>query len=545
MDLYNVMLVDDEEEVRQAIINRLDWEAIGFRVVDSAENGEEALEKAEMHSIDVVMTDIHMPFMDGLTFCKKLREKTADVKIVIFSGYDEFEYAKEAIKLEAEEYILKPIDATELKRVFQRIKERLDEEINQKRNVERLQQYYRESIPVLQEQMLIGLMEGRITEDKAQEYMKWYEIDIQAPYYAIGIFRPDLKNDEGSGALLTGVHSNLLPLSIKQIVEDSLKGSYHFRSMNYLGTIIVVAMLQEKTEFSGFIHSIDQICKTIKKVIQVNTSAGIGQLCSKLSEFHNSYNEAKDAVDYRILFDSNQAIYIKDVEPKAEERYVYDEASIQHIMKQIKIGSKEELEKSIWEITDKFKQLKVTSPQLQLSFAGILIEIARLEQAYEMVTDKIDVFDIDVYREIKKFNSLDEFGERLLEICLQLRSRIRRERTDSTRILITNAIQFITEQYSDTSLSVDKICNYLNVSAAYFSTLFKKETGMNFVMYLTKVRMEQALTLLNTTEEKSYIISGMVGYEEPNYFSYVFKKYYGVSPSKYRQNKVTADEKKD
>ena len=191
MELYSVIIVDDEEEVRQAIINRLDWENIGFQVVDSAENGEEALEKVERLTPDVIMTDIHMPFMDGLTFCKKVRERIANTKIVIFSGYDEFEYAKEAIKLEAEEYILKPIDSGELRQVFIRIKERLDEEIHQKHNVEKLQKYYNESLPVLKEQFFSALLEGKIDETELESYKSSYEIEMNSSYYAVGVIKPD------------------------------------------------------------------------------------------------------------------------------------------------------------------------------------------------------------------------------------------------------------------------------------------------------------------------------------------------------------------
>ena len=141
MSLYRVMLVDDEEDVRQAIARKIDWEEIGFEVVASAENGQEALElQARVHP-DVVMTDIKMPFMDGLTLTRKLKENRKNTKVIIFSGFDEFEYAKEAIKLEAEEYLLKPLNASELKNVFLRIRENLDREIDQRRNESRLNAY--------------------------------------------------------------------------------------------------------------------------------------------------------------------------------------------------------------------------------------------------------------------------------------------------------------------------------------------------------------------------------------------------------------------
>ncbi|MBR2529741.1 MAG: response regulator, partial [Lachnospiraceae bacterium] len=161
LDLYKVILVDDEEEVREAIRKRINWEEIGFTVAGTAENGEEALELAENCEPDVVMTDIRMPFMDGLTMLRKMTEKLPDLRSVIFSGYDDFEYAKEAIRLESEEYILKPVDADELRNIFVRIRDRLDEQLKQRRNVELLSKYYEDSRPMMKEQLIIGLLEGR------------------------------------------------------------------------------------------------------------------------------------------------------------------------------------------------------------------------------------------------------------------------------------------------------------------------------------------------------------------------------------------------
>ena len=168
------MIVDDEEEVREAIKCKLPWEELGFVVVDTAENGEEALEKAECIFPDVVLTDIQMPFMDGLTFCHKLREIMSNVKILIFSGYDEFEYAKEAIRVEAEEYLLKPVSREELRQSFLRLKTLLDEEMAERKNIDRLKQYYESSLPVLKEQFLVGVLDGRFKKMELYEYNKQY-----------------------------------------------------------------------------------------------------------------------------------------------------------------------------------------------------------------------------------------------------------------------------------------------------------------------------------------------------------------------------------
>ncbi len=158
MKLYRIILVDDEEEVRKSIIRKINWEENGFLVAGDAENGEDALEKIEPLEPDLILTDIRMPYMDGLTLAERVRQKYPSMKIVIFSGYDDFEYAKQAIKLNVTEYILKPVNVEELTAILQAIKANLDEEIEQKRNVNLLRENYIKSLPILREQFLNELV---------------------------------------------------------------------------------------------------------------------------------------------------------------------------------------------------------------------------------------------------------------------------------------------------------------------------------------------------------------------------------------------------
>jgi two-component system response regulator YesN len=543
MSNYSVILVDDEEEVRQAIIKKLDWDAAGFNVVGYAENGEEALEMVESLRPDVVMTDIHMPFMDGLTMCKKLKEIAKNTKIIIFSGYDEFEYAQEAIKLEVEEYILKPIDAVKLKEVFERIKRSLDEEIEEKRNIESLKKYYLDSLPVMKEQFMGSLLEGNLEESKIHELRNIYDNEFNAPFYAVTVLRPEALNKENSNKSSEELmYSQLLPVSLKQIVDENLEDSFGHRSFIYLDWVVVIAMFERSHEISKVLNQMNQICKITSRVLNVNTSAGIGQICDSLGGLSYSYESAKSAFEYRILLEPNQAIYIQDIEPKSEERISIDENEIQNIMKDIKVGTKEELQKSINNLLVKVKYSKISISQLQLSLMEIFVEIIRLGRVYEVNVEQITGTDFNLYQDISKFDTLDAIGNWLLDTCMQVRKLIRRERTDTAKLITDKAMQYIAENYSNQELSVDTICQTLNVSSTYFSTIFKRETGISFVNYLTKVRMEQALRLLNTTSEKAYAIAGQVGYAEPNYFSYVFKKEYGVSPSKYRASQVENNE---
>ena len=158
MELYKIMLVDDEEEVRTSIIKQVDWEKLGFRVVSDAENGEDALEKIDIYEPDVIMTDIRMPYMDGLSLIEKVHSKYPTVKFLIFSGFDDFEYAKEAIRLGVSEYILKPINSEELSEIFNKIKKNLDLEIENRRDIARLRENYKTNLPIIKNQFLINLL---------------------------------------------------------------------------------------------------------------------------------------------------------------------------------------------------------------------------------------------------------------------------------------------------------------------------------------------------------------------------------------------------
>ena len=196
MSKYTVLMVDDEENVIRAMQKKIDWESIGFRIMGYAHNGIEALDLAEQEAPDVVLTDIKMPYMDGLELAHNLKIMYPTVRILIFSGFDEFEYAKEAIRLEVEEYILKPVDADELRRIFMRIKESLDQEMDEKRNVQKLRDYYMESLPLLQENFYSSLVDGGIPDADIPRYLADYQISLDSPMYTAVVIHTVLPRRE-------------------------------------------------------------------------------------------------------------------------------------------------------------------------------------------------------------------------------------------------------------------------------------------------------------------------------------------------------------
>lgn len=540
MELYNVLLVDDEADVLQAMKKKIDWEALGFCLAGTAENGQEALEMAEQLHIDVVMTDIKMPYMDGLTLCKNLKQSYRNMKVIIYSGFDDFEFAREAVHLEAEEYLLKPISAGDMEAAFSKVRKKLDQEYDEYRNLNRLSEYYRKSLPAMREQLVMGILEGRIAGERARAMMETYEICLDSPFYVVAALYMDVNPREEQPQ-----PAQLFTLSLKDMVQDYLKNRTRFFSTSFLDQVIVIFMLDEREEIDQVLYHLDQICKMGFRVLKSSVTAAVGQICANTDALHTSYEEAVNAMEYRSILGSGQVLYINDIEPCSEENILVTEHEFQNLVHAVKLGNRDETNAAIAQIMDSIRKERISPGQYQLLFMELLSELMKIGRAYKLHPNQIFGEHAGSWQELYRMVTVDELEGWLQEVCTNLRHVLRHERRDSAARLTEQAKAYIEEHYKESDLSADSLCRCLNVSAAYFSTIFKREVGMSFVAYLTKIRLEHALELLRTTEDKTYIIASRVGYMEPNYFSYVFKKQYGISPSKYRAEMSVKEKNED
>lgn len=528
MEKYSVLLVDDEEDVIQIIMKKMDWESMGFQIAGYAHNGVEALEMAEELQPDVVMTDIKMPYMDGLTLSRKLKELYRTVKIIIFSGFDEFEYAKEAIQIEVEEYILKPIDAGNLKEVFGRIREKIDREMDEKRNVDKLKKYYMESLPILQENFYTSLIDGRIPEGKVDKYLSNYQISLTGPYYVVSILHVSTSD------IPQNMNPFLLGVSVKKLAEEHMEEEWKSRILMYLGDILVITQLEAQEQITEFTDFMDQFCRLAKHVCEATVTAGIGYVCDNLLDIRLSWQGARSAVSYRVIYGNARAINIAEIDPMKNGDERWEEQEIQKILKRIRMGSREELETEISHCIRRFVQNGTTMQKYQIFIMGLLTEIFRFCSNNQLDSTEFYGEKGETFERCMLMESPEELEHWLLKICEKLQKTVQQERQASTKSFVSRAVEYVQEHYNDRNITVESVCRELGVSAAYFSTIFKKETGKTFISFLTDYRMEKAVELLMTTSDKTYIIAEKVGYADPNYFSYAFKKQYSMSPSKYR-----------
>ncbi len=531
-DNYTVLLVDDEEEVTRIIMKKIDWEGLGFTVIGSANNGVKALEMVEEFQPDIVMTDIKMPYMDGLELSNRIKAEFPTTKILLFTGFDEFEYAKEAVHLEVEEYILKPVNAVELTEVFTQMKRKLDQEISEKRNTQTLQKYYLESLPLLRSNFYTTLIEGRIPEEKIPSYLADYQISFQEPFYCVLVIHTS------SSQVPKEMNPLLLATSVQKQVEERFGEKWQAKCFSYLENTVMIAQMKNESEVSDLTDESDRFCRYVLRMLGAVVTIGIGKVCQTLMELSKSYAGAREAVSYRGIYGSTRAINICEIVPQSvNASEITGEPELVNLFKKIRMGSEEEVAEAVGKY---LKQLASPLKSLQQHHIDVTELVGALYRFSAGNDIEIAEFSGDMsglYRRLFELEP-ERLQKWLLDICLSLRADLVSERSRSTRSFVRRAEEYVRTNYADAELSLDQICEFLGVSNSYFSTVFKKETGKSFVGYLTDYRMEQASRMLTETDEKSYIIAQNVGYTDSNYFSYVFKRRFGMSPSKYRMERV-------
>ena len=526
--MYSVLLVDDEEEVLEVIKKKLDWEAMGFEVVGSAANGVEALEFVEDHQPDVVLSDIRMPYMDGLEFAGQVLKLYPDINIIIFSGFDDFEFAKSAISLGVKDYLLKPIDTTELHDIFSKTKMRLDEERQRQNNMERLQQYYADSLPILRESFLIGLIEGNVDKNRLIEAVKNYGLKLQGPHYAVSVVHIS-DTDK-----MSDIDRRLMTISLQKTIEERLTHEGRDIIFSYRDDIVSIVQLFDPSDITEYTNECDRFASSILHTRDMVITFGIGRTVDSLADISSSYSGAVEALSLRVIYGRGTAINLADIEPHSNNAGEWETEAFEHILRQIKLGSEDGVRDAVEKYVQALIDARPDPSRFRLHMMEILTGFYKFLNNNEITPEEVGISE----KEYGRLLMIDSAGELLTgftDIAIKVRNILKEQRNSATRSFVKNAKDYVRDHYSDCDLTINDVCGQLGVSAAYFSTVFKKETGQTFINYLTDYRMQEAVRMLIEQDEKTYVIAEKVGYADANYFSYVFKKQFGMSPTKYRK----------
>lgn len=522
--MYSILLVDDESQVRKTMHSRIPWEDYGFSVIAEAENGLEALDIIAEKSPDVVITDIRMPYLDGIKLIKEIRKEKPTTTIVILSGYDEFTYAQSAIKLNVAEYVLKPVDKEDIIELLKKIKKRLDNEIESVNNKQKLENLYKEVIPELKQQTVNQIYSGKYKENlsKAIEYKLPHDKD----YYMTAVIDTSSDND------------NLILLSINQILdnffslEDSTIKSI-FKNQIVL-TFSRECKKDDKIERPLFIKRVLKKIEDIHQYIIFYTKQqfdiGVSEIVNHFSSLPVSYRQCINALNYKPYYPDQKIFFIKDLENEKliKASQASSDELIENLITTIKLGSKEEIDIAVLSLFDSKSGLNPL--ELQSLMFKIVSLLANLALSYEIDLSSSS----SIFSEITTLNTINKTKPWLQKISKQINEEIIKKRKSSNIKFVEEAKKLIEQNYSDKNFCLDSICDMLAVSNSYFSTTFKKETKTAFTKALNTVRIEHSKPLLLNSEFKTYQVAELVGFSDSNYFSFCFKKIEGISPSSYK-----------
>lgn len=531
--MYKVLIVEDELPVRDTIIESIDWESLGLKVVHAAADGLEALDYLENESVDLMITDIYMPFVDGLELVRRLRKKNNFTKVVFLTGYNEFEFAKEAIELEASRYLLKPITKDELLKVLKELKAEIDGEIEQKKNLEWLKLEYDKKQVFIRDQWLRDILNGFVPKELIRGTVKNVHPELDTIGFAIGLI--EIANKEEIGENIWRHDYTLLHFAVFNICREIL-GTQHILLLGDKGKIICVFTgLSEKGSYQKAINLLDESIGMIKHIYSMDVSAGLGTICTDLSGIAHSYKEAKLALEYKLLEGLNRVIIFSDMERNNVDDFSQVEEYITHIETAIRVGDLERVNKFLDVF---FNSLRFKKASINVFKTYTLTLVTKIYGSYNQnILSDHDRFSIEstVIEKILRAERIEEISDSINRLCHEMSSDSQKNRDNDQTILVQSAKQYIDSHYQETTLDLNSVSDYLHVSSSYFARLFKKHYQVTFLDYLTQYRLEEAKSLLRNTSLKVFEIAEKVGYEDPHYFSYNFRKNLGITPLQYRK----------
>lgn len=537
--MYKALLVDDEALTREAISENIPWEELGFELIASCENGREAMERMKEIQPDLLLTDICMPYVDGIELAHYVHENHPDTKTVIISGYDEFEYAKQAVRYQVMEYILKPITPAELTEVLLRAKESLDEKCAKTRTLKKLQGAYISNRPFLRGRFLNSLLRGNERSSGLEEKMEELEISLSGCFFNTAI----VEGDDLSPFLnqYEDVRDELALFAICNITQELIEQrnlGVVFQDMEEKTIIIFCGDTEEQLQCQ-MEEALKEIQKTILEFLLIETTIGMGQVVSDIRHLYQSYGRAWKVMDQKFLMGGGRILKQELLEESESHISIDVPKWAGQAIQEVKGGSEEAIREYILEFAQEIRNSCVNRNRSIIYVQNFLLTVI---SSANLIKEKESVIVEEEKRFLNRiydYEHLTDMAADVTAICIHISKLLGEQRESYGKKQALMALDYIKDNYMNSEVNLNSVCSHLAISTSYFSTLFKSCTGETFIEALTKKRMEEAKKLLENTSMKTYEVAREVGFSDPHYFSISFKKATGKTPTEYAKENRT------
>lgn len=538
MNEIKVFLVEDEMVIRRGIKNSIDWEKEGYIFCGEASDGELAYPMIIKEKPDILITDIRMPFMDGLELCKLVKKELPNIKILILSGYDEFDYAKEAIRLGVTEYLLKPISSGKLLEALNGVSESIRREKEDKDLVRKYMEEMRENTEHEKQKFFEQMIAGNLSMADALETGKKYEMSLSAGMYNLLLFRFTLGEENRKSGELLGEAE----YAIEKLTE---RLEYVFEFQRDVEGWAFLLMADNEEQMSERVKELSKDLEEImKNYSTIAYFGGIGQPVARLRELEESFREAERALAARFTMELNRIISVDDIR-MAQNVDTLDDIEITSfgeiektrtmLEKFLNNGVEDEIDEFVDVYINELPEENLKSVLMrQYIIMDAYIVMMSFCEKIEGIEGEMQAQSEELKNSMKTIQTVEEiknYIRMLLKKIIGVRDTISGRRYSD---IIEIAKDQIRKTYMSDEISLNTIAAEVGMSPSYFSSIFSKEMGKTFVEYLTEIRMDRAKELLMCSSMKTSEIGYEVGYKDPHYFSYIFKKTQNCTPKEFR-----------
>ncbi|WP_440322182.1 response regulator [Laedolimicola sp.] len=536
MQEIKVFLVEDESLIRNGIKDGIAWEKEGFVFAGAASDGELAYLMILDTKPDILVTDIKMPFMDGLELSRLVKNELPDIKILILSGYDEFSLAKEAIEIGVTKYLLKPISMANLLKALHEVTGQIQKEWEEKEVLQQYSEETRKNTEYEKMRFFTQLMSGMMPLPQVLEKGRRFDMNLSAQYYNVILFNMLM----GDGQAIYKEQRLQAGEAITNLTYG-MEHVYSFRRAEEGWAFLLTADSEAQMEmYTGELK--DKLEQLLDRFEAVEYFGGIGRPVSRVRELHSAFQEAEQAFAGRFILQVNQILSIGELRELNEE--VGFEINSYENIGNARIGIEKFLNNGmrdeIYDFTESYvKKIPENNLKSMMLRQYIIMDIYVAAMAF---MEKLNVGEIpysgdDFQTDAQKIRTREDMSayiQKMLKLVLDLRDELSDRRYAD---IIHKAKEIIATSYMTEDISLNSVAAKVGMSASYFSCIFSKEAGRTFVECLTETRMDRAKELLVCSAMKTSEIGFEVGYKDPHYFSYIFKKTQGCSPKEYRNNR--------
>jgi len=543
--MYRLLIVDDEPTVRAGLRSYFDWASYGIEVAGEADDGDVALEMIARERPDLILTDVRMPNMDGIAMSQRVAEAYPHIKIIFVSGHDDVDYLKSAMKVSAVDYIFKPVNLQELGAVIQRVAAEMDAERSERQLRQELLVKLKEGMPLLREKFLLSLIGDGAPDTNIGERVAFLELDlpVDAAYWVLVLSVDDMADVLGSRSERDRQLLWYSVLNIYQELIDTYFRGYAFEHRNgeFVGVLRAADTDAAASDMAEALLALaGDIRSNLERWLKLSVTIGISDRADGLADLAHAYKQAREAADYKWYLGKNRIITMDSLETagsEADGAPKYDHELNAQLLSALKADDADKLGEAVDRI---FANLAHNRPgglkygrnmclQLVLAAGQLLMELG-------VQSPELEAMEAELWEALFDKETLGEMKQLLESYLASAMGRIREKRTGKVANVVERIRSFIEQRYSDGNLTVADIGKAVYLSPTYVSLLFKQETGQTVGEYLTQVRVDKAKQLLRDPQYKFYDICYAIGYTDPSYFTKLFKKVTGVTPSAYRDS---------